>query len=163
MSAVKTVDATQLKNRLGEVLEQATLGPVAIKRHGEVVAYLVPTLSTKARTPKRTAQPERRWSRRDEERAVELCAGGDFRPSRWLRAGDRRTLAGLAAMLASVEGFDRTRMLALAERLCPQMSTPGEFNRWLADAPVLAARFLPMLRAQVSELRMPSSASLSGP
>jgi antitoxin (DNA-binding transcriptional repressor) of toxin-antitoxin stability system len=160
---MQTVNATQLKNRLGKVLERATLGPVAIERHGQIVAYLVPALSAKARTRDRTAQPERGWSRGDEERAVELCVGGDFRPSRWQRAGDPRTLAGVAAMLASEEGFDRNRMLALAERLCPEMSTPGGFSRWLAGAPVQAARFLPMLRARIRESRALSSASQDRP
>ena len=97
------------------------------------------------------APAARRWSRNEEERALDLCAGGDFRPSRWLRAGDPRTLAGIAAMLASQEGFDRTRMLALAERLHPGMSKPGGFNRWLARSPVHAARFLPMLQARMRE------------
>lgn len=157
---MQTVDATQLKNRLGAVLEQATLGPVAIERHGQIVAYLVPALRAKARGHDRTAQPEPKWSRRDEERVVDLCVNGDFRPSRWLRAGDPRTLAGVAAMLASTEGFDRTRMLALAERLSPKMSTPRGFSRWLAGAPVQAARFLPMLRARIRESRALSSVAL---
>ena len=37
-----TVNATELKNRLGPVLARAELAPVAIERHGRVVAYLVP-------------------------------------------------------------------------------------------------------------------------
>src|SRR5437879_7478779 len=124
---MQTIDATRLKNYLGEVLQQATLGPVAIRRHGRIVAYLVPAANDPnptRRFRRRNPEPKRGWTRRDEERAIELCAGGDFRPSRWRRAGDPRTFAGLAAMLASEEGFDRTRMLALAERLHPGMSTP---------------------------------------
>jgi len=66
-----------------------------------------------------------------------------------VRAGDPRALAGVAAMLASQEGFERTRMLALAERLHPGMSAPEEFGRWLAHSPVQAARFLPMLKARM--------------
>jgi hypothetical protein len=76
-----------------------------------------------------------------------VCGG--YRPSRWLRAGDARALAGAAAMLASQEGFERTRMLALAERLQPGMSAPAEFGRWLAHTPVHAARFLPLLKARM--------------
>ena len=34
-------DATSAKNRFGQVLEAATRGPVAIERHGRVVAYVV--------------------------------------------------------------------------------------------------------------------------
>jgi hypothetical protein len=52
----------------------------------------------------------------------------------------------VAAMLASHADFDRPRMLALAERLHPGMSTTATFNRWLARTPVHAARLLPMLR-----------------
>ena len=146
---METVNATQLKNRLGEVLARAALAPVAIERHGRVVAWLVPPPGAKAQTGKKRRVP--RWSRRDEERVVALCARGDYRPSRWLRAGDPHVLAGVAAMLASHEAFERTRMLALAERLHPGMSTPGEFGRWLANSPVQAARFLPLLRQRMRE------------
>ena len=156
---MKTVDATQLKNQLGAVLEQAMLGPVAVARHGKIVAYLVPALPTRQKRRDRTAGPERTWNRRDEERVLNLCAGGDFRPSRWRRAGDSRTLGGIAAMLASVDGFDRQRMLALAERLSPGMSTAAGFNRWLAGAPVHAERFLPMLRAKMKGPRTTSPAA----
>jgi antitoxin (DNA-binding transcriptional repressor) of toxin-antitoxin stability system len=148
---METVNATHLKNRLGAVLKRAALGPVAIERHGRIVACLVPPVATKAR-PRKALAARRgwpRWGRREEERVVELCASGDYRPSRWLRAGDPRLLAGVAAMLASQEGFDRARMLALAERLQPGMSTPREFGRWLERAPVQAARFLPLLRARM--------------
>jgi hypothetical protein len=54
-------------------------------------------------------------------------------------------------MLASQEEFDRPRMLALAERLHPGMSTPAGFGRWLAKSPIQAARFLPMLGARMRE------------
>jgi antitoxin (DNA-binding transcriptional repressor) of toxin-antitoxin stability system len=148
---METIRATELKNRLGAVLKRAALGPVAIERHGRIVACLVPPPAVKAPAggarAARGAKP--RWTRRDEERVVELCAGGDFRPSRWLRAGDPRLLAGIAVTLASQEGFDRARLLALAERLQPGMSTPEAFGRWLARAPVQAARFLPLVRARL--------------
>lgn len=160
---METIKATQLKNRLGAVLARAALGPVAIERHGRVVAYLVPPASTKARARSaRDARTRPRWTRRVEERVVELCTRGDYRLSRWLRAGDPGMLAGVAAMLASQEGFDRTRMLALAERLQPGMSTPERFGQWLEHAPVQAARFLPMLRARTRAraLREAGSSSL---
>jgi prevent-host-death family protein len=146
------VKATELKNRLGAVLERAALGRVAIERHGRVIAYLVPvSAGWKRATPNRKARPQPGWSRLDEERVLELCAKGDFRPSRWLRAGDPRQLAGVAVMLASQDGFDRPRMLALAERLHAGMSTPAGFDRWLTSSPMQAARFLPMLRARMLE------------
>src|SRR5471032_97018 len=40
-SNAPTFDATSAKNRFGQVLEAATRGPVAIERHGRVVAYVV--------------------------------------------------------------------------------------------------------------------------
>jgi prevent-host-death family protein len=142
------VKATELKNRLGAVLERAALGRVAIERHGRVVAYLVPVSARRKRAPPRS---EPSWRRLDEERVLELCAKGDFRPSRWLRAGNPRQLAGVAVMLASQDDFDRPRMLALAERLYPGMSTPDGFSRWLSGSPIQAARFLPMLHARMQE------------
>jgi len=145
-----SVDATQLKNRLGEVLRRAALGPVAIVRHGRVVAHLVPAAPA-TRAARRPTARARRWTRSEEDRVIELCAHGDFRPSRWLRAGDRQTLAGVATILASLDGFDRTRMLALAERLDPGMSAPDKFGRWLAVAPIQVARFVPMLTARMRE------------
>jgi antitoxin (DNA-binding transcriptional repressor) of toxin-antitoxin stability system len=160
---MQTVDATQLKNHVGAVLEQAMLGPVAIERHGRIIAYLVPAPRGKSGDRERTAPPARKWNRRDEERVIDLCIKGDFRPSRWLRAGAPRTLAGVAAILASEDGFDRTRMLALAERLSPEMSTPRGFSRWLAGAPVQAGRFLPMLRARMRGARQPFAAALNLP
>jgi antitoxin (DNA-binding transcriptional repressor) of toxin-antitoxin stability system len=150
--SMETVKATELKNRLGAVLARATVGRVAIERHGRVVAYLVPVPTRPKRAPlKRNARPESIWSRRDEERVLELCAKGDFRPSRWLRAGNPRQLAGVAVMLASQNNFDRPRMLALAERLYPGTSTPAGFSRWLSSSPIHAARFLPMLHARMQE------------
>jgi len=87
---------------------------------------------------------------RECDRAEE--SSGDLRPSRWMRAGDRRLLAGVAVMLASQREFDRMRLLALAERLFPGMSTADEFGKWLEQSPVKAARLLPMVR---QEMRRP--------
>lgn len=38
---MKSVDATSAKNRFGELLEACRTGPIAVKRHGRVVAYVV--------------------------------------------------------------------------------------------------------------------------
>jgi antitoxin (DNA-binding transcriptional repressor) of toxin-antitoxin stability system len=146
-----SVSATQLKNRLGPVLARAALAPVAILRHGRVVAYLVPAGRPPVSRAARVA-PQPGMTRAQEERLVDLCASGDLRPSRWLRAGDPRTLAGVATMLASQPEFDRPRLLALAERLHPGMTLPREFGRWLAASRVRPARFLPMVRARHAEL-----------
>ena len=146
---METVNATTLKNRLGEVLARAALGPVAVERHGRVVAYLVPPEPAEPAGKEGKRGPFSGLSRQAEERLLELVASRDFRPSRWQRAGDPWLLAGLATMLASVDGFDRPRLLVLAERLHPGMSRPEEFGRWLETAPVKAARFLPMVRSRM--------------
>ena len=39
---MRTIDATQLKTRLGEVLARAAVERLAVRRHGRVIAYLVP-------------------------------------------------------------------------------------------------------------------------
>lgn len=149
---METVRATDLKNRLGQVLAKASLGPVAIERHGKVVAYLTPA-GASAPPP---GNPERRRpsiGRAQEERLVELSASGDYRPSRWSRAGDPWLLAGLAVMLASQPEFDRYRMLALAERLHPGMSKVEQFGPWLERSPLRPDRFLPMVRAAMRRRR----------
>src|SRR5688572_11764983 len=82
-SSMETVRATDLKNRLGEVLAKARLHPVAIERHGKVVAYLSPVpAESPARTP-RAAKRRPQMARAQEERLVDLCASADLRPSRW--------------------------------------------------------------------------------
>lgn len=146
---MKSVPATHLKNRLGEVLREAALGPVAIERHGKVVAWLVPP-RTAARRVKRAGGGEA-YGRAEEERLLALCASGDFRPSRWSRAGPPERMAGVAAMLGSMPGFDNVRMLALAERLHPGMSQPQVLGKWLEKSPVDPSRFYPMLEARMNE------------
>ena len=142
-------NATELKNRLGPILAKARLAPIAILRHGKVVAYLTPAHSGEA-SPRRKGSRKAAPSRAREEELVRLCASGDLRPSRWLRAGDRRLLAGVAVMLASQPEFDRTRLLALAETLEPGMSRADRFGEWLSESPVRAARLLPMVRAELA-------------
>jgi prevent-host-death family protein len=144
---MQTVNATHLKNRLGEVLARAASGPVAIERHGRVVAYLVPPRAVEAVPRPSTAR--RSLGRKEEERLLDLCASGDFRLSRWRRAGDPRLLAGVAAMLAALDIFNRDRLFALAERLYPGMSSRVGFDQWLETGPVRPARFVPMLRAHL--------------
>lgn len=144
-----TITATDLKTRLGEALARAVTERVAIERHGRVIAYLVPAAGEPPPPARRRGRLS--LSRAEEERLLELCASADFRPSRWARAGDRRTLAGVAALLASVDMFDRTKLFALAERLHPGMSSLETYGDWLRTAPVRPDRFLPMLEARVRE------------
>lgn len=144
-----TVTATDLKNRLGPVLARAALAPVAIVRHGRVVAYLVPPTREAFAAPGRPRFFHGALDRAEEQRVVDLCASGDLRPSRWLRAGEREMLAGVAVMLASQPDFDRVRLLALAERLFPGMTAAKRFGKWLETIPVEPARFLPLVQAQM--------------
>jgi hypothetical protein len=104
-------------------------------------------------TPVRRSRPgSANGLRREQEEALaRLAASGDLRPSRWARAGDPTLLAGVATMLASQPEFDRAKLLALAERLCPGMSTTPVFGRWLRTCPVRASRFLPMVRAELRQ------------
>lgn len=146
---MNTVTASHLKNRLGELLDAASWKPLAISRHGRVVAYLVPA-AAEDRRPIAARRPPPTWGRAQEERVLELCARRDFRPSRWARAGDREFLAGVAALLASLPEFDRGRMLALAEVLGPGMSRADVFQRWLDASPLDPARFVPMLRSRIA-------------
>jgi predicted nucleotidyltransferase len=53
MSAMRTRDATAAKNRFGELIEDCARGPVAIERHGRVVAYVVGPAEFRA-APQRT-------------------------------------------------------------------------------------------------------------
>lgn len=149
-----TVDATELKTNLGAVLARAAVGRLAIRKHGRVVAYLVPAREFDApRKPRqaRLAPMPSSLSRAEEERLLQLAASGDIRPSRWRRAGDPQLLAGLALLLASLDLGDRDRLVALAERLWPGMSTLEVANDWLRRSPVKADRFVPMLRARLAQ------------
>lgn len=83
-----------------------------------------------------------------EDRLLELCASGDLDPGSWHAYGPAFFMAGIAVMLASVSGFDRRRLLALAETLHPGSSHPEVFALWLARSPVRPSRFLPMLAAR---------------
>jgi hypothetical protein len=82
-----------------------------------------------------------------EERFAELCASRDLDFSRWRNAGPPFFMAGLAVMLASVEGHDRRALLSLAEQLHPGASEPAVFSRWLERSPVRPSRFLPLMAA----------------
>lgn len=152
---MQTVTASDLKQRLGEMLDLACVKRLAIERHGRVVAYLVPARAA-GRGAHRGRSPAKRGeglTRAREERLLELVAAGDLRPSRWRRAGDARFMAGFAAFLASVEEGDRGRLFALAERLSPGSSGPAAVREWLHESGVDPARLLPMLAARRSEAR----------
>ena len=156
-----SLTASELKQQLGSALRRAASQPVAIRKHGKVVAWLVGSDLGPQRAHERNAASTTgrskgavksrnavtpTWGRREEESVLRLVAAGDFRPSRWRRAGDAQNLAGAAAMLASLDGLDADRMLALAEQLSPGMSRPEKLNAWLKAGHVRADRLLPMAR-----------------
>jgi hypothetical protein len=84
-----------------------------------------------------------------EDRLVELCASSNLDPDRWAGMGPRFFMAGVAVMLASTDGRDRRRLLALAEQLQPGASEPAVFNRWLERSALRPTRFLSLLDARV--------------
>jgi len=85
--------------------------------------------------------------RKDEAALLELCASGTTDVARWMGAGPRYFLAGLAVLTAGRRGANREALLLLAEALFPGMTATGEFGRWLEASPVKPSRFLPMLAA----------------
>lgn len=84
-----------------------------------------------------------------EEQLLELCVSRDFDRERWESLGPRFFMSGLAMMVASARGFDRSELCALAERLHPGSSEPEVFSLWLAGSPVRPSRFLPLLASRV--------------
>jgi prevent-host-death family protein len=148
------IDSTHLKTNLGDVLARAAVNTLAIRKHGRVVAYLVPARQFEAprkRRKTKLASMPKSLSRAEEERLLELAASGDTRPSRWRRAGDPQLLAGVAVLMGSLDLGPRERLFALAEHLWPGMSTLGVANEWLRGTPVKADRFVPMLRARLAQ------------
>ena len=83
--------------------------------------------------------------REDEERLIEFCAARNMEPAAWRSTGPAFFMAGLATMLASADGFDRRRYLALAEALHPGVTNAEVFDLWLGRSPVRPSRFLPSL------------------
>ena len=89
-------------------------------------------------------------SREDEARLLDLLSSGRLDPQTWLAEGPPFFMAGLAAMAASADGFDRRRLLSLAEQLHPGSSQPDVFALWLERSPVRPSRLLPMLQQRLN-------------
>ena len=90
-----------------------------------------------------------RLTRDDEEALLVLATSRDLQPENWTQLGPRFFMAGLATLLASLRGFDRRTLLALAETLHPGTSQPDVFRLWLKDSPLRASRFVPPLEARM--------------
>ena len=84
-----------------------------------------------------------------EEQLLDLCASGDLNRERWQNLGPAFFMAGLAVMVASVKGFNRSELCSLAEHLHPGSSQPEVFSLWLTRSPVRPSRFLPSLATRV--------------
>jgi hypothetical protein len=80
-----------------------------------------------------------------EDELFDLCDSRDMDPERWRRVGPSFFVAGLAVMMASVDGFDRRGLLELAERMHAGSSQVGVFALWLERTPIQPSRFLPPL------------------
>lgn len=91
-----------------------------------------------------------RLDRQYEEWLLALCASHSLNLSQWTAMGPRFFMAGLAVMLASVDGFNRQGLLELAENLHPGASEPVVFDHWLKHSPLRPSRFLPMLEMEIS-------------
>lgn len=89
-----------------------------------------------------------------EEKLADLCAYGDLDRDRWASMGPPFFMAGLAVMLAGTPGYDRTALLALAERLHPGASEAPVFARWLDRSPVRPTRFLSTVNARARRVQM---------
>ena len=92
-------------------------------------------------------------SREYEDRLVELCVSGDLDPPRWMAAGPRFFMAGLAVMLAGERPFNRSGLLGLSEYLHPGASEVAVFDRWLRRTPLRPSRFLPLIDARLAHTR----------
>jgi hypothetical protein len=86
-----------------------------------------------------------KYGREEEQKLLDLCSEPEAELGRWRSAGPSFFMGGLAVMLASARGYDRSRYLGLAELLHPGITTPEVFSAWLAQSPVRPSRFLPML------------------
>jgi hypothetical protein len=94
-------------------------------------------------------------TRDDEDRLQQFILAGDLAPSLWRAYGPAFFMAGLAVLLASSRGFDRTRLLDLAEALHPGMSDAAVFNLWLQRAPLEPSRFFAQLEQERAHAARP--------
>ena len=85
--------------------------------------------------------------REDEERLVRLAASADLSAALWDHAGPRFFMAGFAVLLASLRGFDRPALLALADHLHVGSTSAGVFAVWLERSPLDTARLLSQLES----------------
>lgn len=91
-----------------------------------------------------------RFNRAEEQALLDLAVSQDLSLERWCRAGPSFFMAGFAVLLASLAGFDRSALLALAERLHAGSSRAAVFEMWLHASPLAPSRFIPMLEESLA-------------
>ena len=101
-------------------------------------------------TPRLPRDMPARFGREEEEALLLLCASGSLDLRRWLAAGPRYFMAGLAVLVAGMREADREGLLLLGEALYPGMSQVEVFRDWMAQSPLRPSRFLPMLRQRAT-------------
>lgn len=84
-----------------------------------------------------------------EQRLADLVASNNYDPKTWRSAGPAFFVAGLAVFAASMSGFDRRRLLDLAEQIHPGSSRADVLGQWLERSPVRPSRFAPMVRQRL--------------
>lgn len=140
-AGVRKETLSRLRHRSTCDLETLSALAEAVNSRLELVTNTGSTTSTDGHFPT--------TSDRDYERQlVDLCASRSLMLDRWTQLGPRFFMAGLAVMLASVAGYDRRGLLALAELLHPGSSEPAVFSQWLERSPLRPSRFLPQLNAE---------------
>jgi hypothetical protein len=85
------------------------------------------------------------FGRDEEEALLQLGLSGNRDPALWRQLGPPFFMAGLALLLSTSGEANREAYRVLAEELHPGIASHSAFRRWLQDAPVKAARFLPLL------------------
>lgn len=92
-----------------------------------------------------------RMNRDSEAALLDLCASGSLDLRRWLDAGPRYFVAGLATLLSTARGVDQEGLSALADALYPGIHAPAEMNQWLARAPLRPSRIFPMIEQRMAQ------------
>jgi hypothetical protein len=95
--------------------------------------------------PDPTGHMPAHFGRVEEDLLLALACCGNFDAQHWRTIGPIFFMAGFAVMLAGVRGFNRQRLLQLAEDLHPGISQPAVFTLWMNRSPLKASRFMPQL------------------
>ena len=91
----------------------------------------------------------RTFDRDAEDQLLALSASRTLDLRRWLVAGPRFFMAGVAVLVGGMRDADREAMLSLAEALYPGSSSVEEFQTWMEMSPLRPSRFLPMLEQRI--------------